>query len=222
MSMAEACEGIVKSQCLRGHENPKLSSIIAAFDLEDSSVLNAYTVGSHMWGTCHKNSDWDLVVVLDKISSPKPLNLHRSNLEAFILSKDQYSELIRIHSMQVLITLWLPENCILREEINPKVLFRLSQPVLIASLEHSKERDLQIAEKHFQKNDMKQAKKVLLHCIRYLDLGAQISSKGAICDYTSANEYRKTILDNYSTQWSDLMACIQLIIDRLQSGIQAP
>ena len=215
-------EGVVKSQCSRGHENPELSSIIAAFDLEDSSVLNAYTVGSHLWGTCHKNSDWDMVVVLDKLSSPKPLNLHRSNLEVFILSKDQYSEFIRTHSMQVLITVWLPENCILREKINPRALFRLSQPALIASLEHTKERDLRIAEKHFQKNDTKQAKKVLLHCIRYLDLGAQISSMGAICDYTLANEYRETILGNYSTQWSDLMASMQLIIDQLQSSTQLP
>ena len=214
--MAEAYD---KRQCSRGHENPTLRSIIAAFDLEDSNVLNAYTVGSHLWGTCHKNSDWDVVLVLDKLPSPKPLNLHRSNIEAFILSKDQYSELIQAHSIQVLITLWLPESCILRERINPRGLFQLSQPALITSLDHSKERDLQIAEKHFQKNNTKQAKKVLLHCIRYLDLGAQISSKGAICNYTSANEYRETILGNYSTQWSDQMASVQLIIDRLQSSI---
>ena len=218
--MAE--ENVTGGHCSRGHKNLGLSSIIAAFDLEDSNVLNAYTVGSHLWETCNKNSDWDLVIVLDMLSSPKPLNLHRSNLEAFILSKDQYSDLIRAHSLQVLITLWLPKSCILREKLNPRKLFQLSQPALTASLEHSKERDLRIAEKHFHKNDPKQAKKVLLHCIRYLDLGAQISSKGAICDYTSANEYRDTVLGNYSTQWSELMASIQHIIEQLQSDEQSP
>ena len=208
--------------CSKGHEKPPLSSINAAFDLEDSNVLNAYVVGSHLWETCHKNSDWDLVIVLDKLTSPKPLNLHRSNLEAFILSLDQYSELIRTHSMQVLITVWLPESCILRETVNPKKIFQFSQPALIAAIEHSKERDLRIAEKHFHKGDSKKAKKVLQHCIRYLNLGAQVSSRGAICDYTSANEYREVILGNYSSQWPDLMASVQHTIDQLQHDIQSP
>lgn len=210
----------VRTHCSKGHEHPGLSSIITAFDLEDFNVLNAYTVGSHLWETCHKNSDWDLLVVLERLSSPKPLNLHRSNLEAFLLSVEQYSELIQAHSMQVLITLWLPENCVLREKINPRELFQFSQLALAASLEHSKERDLRIAEKHFRKSDPKQAKKVLLHCTRYLSLGAQIASKGAIYNYTSANEYREVILGNYSTQWSDLMTPVQHIIDQLQRDIQ--
>ena len=217
--MAESTNA--SNHCSRGHGNPGLSSIITAFDLEDSNVLNAYTVGSHLWGTCRKNSDWDLVIVLSKFSGAKPLNLHRSNLEAFILSREQYSELIGAHSMQVLITLWLPESCILREKMNPREVFQLSRPALVASLEHSKERDLRIAEKHFHKNDPNRAKKVLVHCTRYLNLGAQISNKGAICDYTSANEYRDAILGNYSTQWSDLMESVQHIIDQLQSDIES-
>ena len=116
--------------------------------------------------------------------------------------------------MQVLITVWLPECCILREKVNPKKIFQFSQPALVTSLEHSKERDLRIAEKHFRKGDPKQAKKVLLHCMRYLNLGAQISTKGAICDYMSANEYRETILGNYSSQWADLIVSTQHIIDQ--------
>lgn len=209
------------SHCSRGHERPALSSIIAAFDLQDSNVLNAYVVGSHLWETCRKNSDWDLVIVLDKLPSPKLLNLHQSNLEAFILSADQYTELIQTHSMQVLITVWLPQCCVLRESVDPKKIFRLSQPALIAALEHSKERDLKIAEKHFCKSNSKKAKKVLLHCMQYLNLGAQISTKGAISDYTSANEYRETILGNYSGQWHNVIASVQHIIDQLQHEIQS-
>ena len=208
------------SQCSKGHGSPGLSSISAAFDLDSSSILNVYVVGSHLWGTCHKHSDWDLLIVLDKLSTPKPLNLHKNNLEAFILSLEQYSELIQAHSMQVLITVWLPAHCVLKETINPRERFHLSRPALAASLQHSKERDLRVAEKHFHKKDSKQSKKVLLHCVRYLSLGAQIASHGSIGDYTSANEYRDLILGNYSSEWSDLMASIQHIIDQLQTSIQ--
>lgn len=218
--MAESTNA--QNHCPRGHENPGLSSVISAFNLEESNILNVYIVGSHLWGTCHKNSDWDLVIVLDKLSSSKPLNLHQSNLEAFILSAEQYSELVQAHSMQVLITIWLPGHCVLREKVTPREVFKLSRDTLAISLEHSKERDLRIAEKHFHKSNSNQAKKVLLHCIRYINLGVQIASKGAICDYTSANVYREEILGNYSTQWSELMASVQLIIDQLQSGIGSP
>lgn len=214
--MAEGGE----SHCSREHRAPCLSSITAAFAFDDSNVLNVYIVGSHLWGSCHKHSDWDVVVVLDKLSTPKPLNLHKSNLEAFILSLEQYSELIQAHSMQVLITLWLPAHCILREKINPRERFQLSRPTLAASLEHSKERDLRIAEKHFHKKDPKQSKKVLLHCIRYLCLGAQLASSGTISDYAAANEYRDLILGSYSTHWSDLLASTRHIIDQLQCGMQ--
>lgn len=215
-SMAEKVE---KKSCSKGHEIPGLISIASAFDLDESIILNVYIVGSHMWGTCHKHSDWDLVVVVEKLSSAKPLNLHRRNLEAFILSFEQYLEAIQAHSLQVLVTLWLPETCILREKINPRSKFQLSLATLAASLENSKQRDLRVAEKHFHKGDSKQAKKILLHSVRYVCLAAQISSTGSICDYSSANKYREAILGNYSTQWDELMASVQDIFDEVRCGL---
>lgn len=207
-------------KCPKGHDCPEISHITRTFALKDKEVLSIYIVGSHMWGSCHKTSDWDLVIVIEKLSSPKPLNLHKSNLEAFILSKEQYSDLIKAHSMQVLLTLWLPPECVLRENFNPRSVFQFSKDSLIFSLEHSKDRDLRISEKHFRKSDAVQAKKVLLHCIRYLDLALQIKNGHKISDYTSANQHREEVYDNYDSEWTGLMKSVQPIIDRLWTEIQ--
>ena len=211
----------VKKRCPKGHECPEITHIMRTFSQEEQEVLNVYIVGSHMWGTCHKTSDWDLVIVMDNLSSPKPLNLHKSNLEAFILSKEQYCSLIATHLMQVLLTLWLPSECILKENFNPRTVFRFSKDALVSSLEHSKERDLRVSEKHFNKHDTTQAKKILLHCLRYLDLGVQIKKNQCISDYTSGNQHREVVYGIYDTEWAEVMQVLQPIIDRLWTELQA-
>lgn len=205
--------------CPKGHECPDLKRVMRAFDLVEGNVLNVYLVGSHLWGTCHKDSDWDLVIVLEKLTSEKPLNIHRGNLEAFILSRASYTTLIKEHSMQVLLTLWLPNAFVMREEFNPRTVFRFNKSLLVKALDHSRERDTRIAEKHFRKSDQKQGRKVALHCIRYLVLGAQLKRSGAIEDYSGAEVYRGDVVENYCTQWEEFVTCVQPIVEELWTEI---
>ena len=205
--------------CPKGHECPDLLRVIRTLDLQDKDVLNVYIVGSHLWATCHKNSDWDLIVVVEKLSSRKPLNVHKGNFEAFVLSRSDYVSLVQDHSMQVLISLWLPSVCVLRETFAAISVFHFDKSSLLKALEHSKERDVRIAEKHFNKSDSTQARKVLLHCIRYLNLGNQIKDTGMIRDYTAANEFRAVVLECYSTEWKDLMSTVGPVIEQLWSEV---
>ena len=206
--------------CPKGHECPELNQIIRTFELHEGDVLNVYIVGSHLWGTCHKHSDWDLVVVVGKLASQKPLNLHKGQIEAFILSKSDYVGLIQDHSMQVLITLWLPHMFILTEHLDPKVFFRFDKSALLKSLTHTKDRDLRVAEKHFRKSDSKQAKKVLLHCIRYLCLATQIKTAGCIQEYEASSDHRRIVMEDYSKTWEELLSTVQPIIDKLWATLQ--
>ena len=211
----------ISRTCTRGHLCPDLQQIVRAFELQDKDVLNVYIVGSHLWETCHRGSDWDLIVVVKKLTSPKPLNIHKSNFEAFIISEEDYSQLIQEHSMQVLVTLWMPKHLVLTERLNPRLLFRFNKAALLKSLDHSRQRDLRIAEKHFRKSDSKRAKKVLLHCIRYLVLGTQVKNAGSIADYTAAGTYREAVLENYSSVWKELLATVQPILDELWTDLSS-
>ena len=73
--------------------------------------------------------------------------------------------------------------------------------------DHSRERDLRIDEKHFRKGDDSRAKKVLLHCVRYLELGAQLRENGKITDYTTASSHQAVILGNSAETWVQLRSC---------------
>ena len=207
-----------QKSCSKGHGFPEVELILSKFGLQDEQVLNVYVVGSHVWGTCHKHSDFDLVVVT-RTSKGKPLNNHRGNLEAFILSLEDYSAFISQHSMQVLITLWLPNDFVLRQKYDPKKAFSFDKQALVKSLEHTRERDLRVAEKHFIKHNTSASKKVLIHFLRYLELAVQISKEGKITCYTSANDCRNTILENYSSEWKELLTEVQPLMVSLWGAL---
>ena len=206
-----------KTRCPKGHQRPTLQHVFRTLKLQDSDVLNAYLVGSHMWGTCHKNSDWDLVIILRTLTTAKPVNSHKANIEAFILSEEQFMQLLREQSMQVLIVLWLPQECVLVEKFSPS--FNFDREALARSLDHSRERDLRIAEKHFRKGDATRAKKVLLHCVRYLELGAQLRENSKITDYAAASSHQAVILSNCAETWAGLIEDVSHILDSLWTRI---
>ena len=179
-----------------------------------------YIVGSHSWGTCHRHSDWDLVVVV-RNASQKPLNVHKGLLEAFVVSESDYIELIQTHSMQVLVTLWLPKEFVLEENFDPRAVFHFDKSVLLKSLGHTRERDLRVAEKHFRKADSKQAKKVLTHCIRCFCLATQIRTTGHIHEYGTSRQHRTVVLEDRSDSWEGLLSTVQPILDTLWSELEA-
>ena len=216
--MAEALAA--KTRCPKGHECPTLQRVFRTLNLQEADVLNVYLVGSHMWGTCSKHSDWDLVIVVRQLASAKPINKHKSNIEAFILSREDFTQFVRDHLMQVLLVLWLPRECVLLEKFDPqKSWFVFDQEALVKSLAHSRERDMRIAEKHFQKGDRSKAKKVLLHCMRYLEMGAQIRESGRITDYPAASSQRTVIFENLSAVWSELEEELRPVMDALWTRI---
>ena len=208
-------------QCVRGHKFPPLQQICSNFHKEPSEVLNMYVVGSHMWGTCSSHSDWDLIIIVKDLKSSIPQNTHKGCFDAFILSREQYNDQLAGHSMQVLLTLWLPEQYILKQTFNPRAAFVLHKDKLINSLAASRDRDVRIAEKHFRKGDTAQAKKVLVHCIRYLDMGNQIKNvhKNDSLDYSSAAQLREQVLSNYSKSWEEFVAPVQELLSDLWSNL---
>lgn len=210
--------------CVRGHDCPSVGKVCKIFSLEMIDVLNMYVVGSHVWGTCTGSSDWDIVVIVQKgkSSPPTPQNVHKGYLDAFVLSEKDYKEQLDAHSMQVLLTLWLPDYCILKQSFDPRASFEFSEKKLVASLGATRDRDLAITEKHFCKKNIAQAKKVFVHCIRYLDIGVQIKMKAGQrghITFGSSNNFREQVLANYSQSWDEFIVCFKPILEDLWSKI---
>ena len=115
--MAEAKSG---KKCPNNHKIPSTESIVQLFNIKTSDVCNVYIVGSHLWGTCNKQSDWDAVIVVKHSDHDKPLNVHKANVDGWILSTEQYVAAINDHLLQALITLWIPQQLVLMENFNPR------------------------------------------------------------------------------------------------------
>lgn len=201
-----------RTRCPKGHELPDLQQVVRTLGLSDREVVSVYIVGSHLWETCSRRSDWDMVIVVDS-PSHQPLNTHAGNFEAFIVSREDYISLVREHSLHVLTTLWLPKDLVLRENFDPRPLFQLDTPTLLKSLQQSRERDLRVSEKHFRKLNPSQGKKVIVHCVRCQMLGIQVKRTGRISDYTAGQAFRELVLANYSTEWEDLKAIFQPVME---------
>jgi len=209
----------VSASCFRGHKYPVLHSVYSVLGLSAENVLNVYVVGSHLWQSCSQSSDWDLIVITvsDCVTVKPSSSLHKGNMDILKLSIDEYKERLKAHSMQVLQTLWLPECYVLKASFHPRDLFQLSKPQLIESLSSTKERDLRVAEKHFSKGNFSQAKKVMMHCIRFIDLGVQLqnTSMATYLNYSSSNCFKEDVLNNSSKTWNELFASLKPLLDTL-------
>ena len=160
-----------------------------------------------------------MVIVVHALESSKSFNTHKGIIEAFILSREQFIQYITDHLMQVFLLLWLPKEFIWLEQLNSKSSFKFNHDTLIKSLKHSRDRDVRVAEKHYVKGDPLKAKKVLFHCMRYLELGSQIRENGNVTDYTAATHYQAEIYSNSAESWSQLISVVRPHMDQLWTRI---
>ena len=199
----------VGRKCQKGHEIPKIPFILRSFSLEITEVCAIYVVGSHLWQSCHKNSDWDLVIIV-KNPLYEALNAHKGNIDVWILSADEYSGFIKDHLIQALITVWVPDSLVLftTNTFNPRRIFSYSSMAIQLALDKLYERDVRVAEKHFVKGDPKGGVKVIKHLLRQLTLSSQVIEHGKIIEYTS-NEDEDYFQLSYCS-WEDILSMVQL------------
>ncbi len=177
--------------CSRGHQAPKMSFIADCFSIEYSNILCVFIVGSHLWGSCNKKSDWDLVIVTNDLKRTSAVNAHKGNIDAWIVPIDEYFTFISNHLIQALLTLWIPESLVMKKktDFNPARKFCYSPQSMKAGIEKLYERDTRVAGKHYSKGDHVGGIKIVKHLIRQLGLCEQIIESGCICDYTHFEEY---------------------------------
>lgn len=218
-------EEVVIKRCPKDHECPSAPAIFQTFSLDSSEVLNAYAVGSHLWGTCSRHSDWDFVIITRRGGSP-PVNAHKSKLDAWIISLEDYACFLKDHLIQALITIWLPECFVLKESFDPKTLFKYSRESLFASVDKMHGRDLKVARKHFTKNDPQGGLKILRHCLRQLELATQIHQQHKITNYTEANDKERELRERgfehgpSPLSWDEAISIVQPHMDTILSQLR--
>ena len=218
-SKSSGAHNTTTSTCASRYRDQKPTATTKKSDRERDShtILNAYVVGSHLWGTCHSGSDWDLIIVVSdgpKLTNYK-MNAHKGSLEACIVSADLYLSSLREHLMQFLATLWIPKRFVVVETFDPRPNFHLHGPTLLQALEELRERDVRVAKKHFVKSDLKRARRTVVHCVMFLKLGRQLVSSGKITDYQCGEEERACVMEmpasstSSASSWEEVIAPVE-------------
>ena len=184
-----------------------LEKISKSFKLTPSDILNVYLVGSHMWGTVHKDSDWDLVVVV-KAWTAKPADMHIGLMDAHILSKEQFLEALACHNFRLIACIFAPGNCRLKETVSLEKYFKLDKIKLRDSFFQENERDIRVAEKHANKGRVDVATKICVHTLRLLMIGEQICLEGGIVDFQRGREELDELKYSYFTSWDELSSFV--------------
>ncbi|KAH3761449.1 hypothetical protein Pelo_6676 [Pelomyxa schiedti] len=148
--------------------------------LKDSDVANAYVVGSRMWGTSRRDSDWDLVVVVRDESKPAPpahRDLHCRDVDASVLSASEYSARLRAgHFLEILTARCIPPECIWRETINPRLHLPHDPRAIAHSVIEESDRDWKFAQKMLsEKGEMQRCSRVVASCIRELMIAVALT-----------------------------------------------
>ena len=197
-----------------------IEKISKSFKLTPSDILNVYLVGSHMWGTVHKDSDWDLVVVV-KAWTGKPADMHSGLLDAHILSKEQFLEALAYHNFRLMACIFAPVNCKLKETVSLEKFFKLDKRKLRDSFFQENERDIRVAEKHASKGRVDAATKICVHTLRLLMIGEQICLEGGIVNFQRGRDELDELKYSYFTSWDELSSFVMPKIQDCKERITA-
>mmetsp|Transcript_54357 Transcript_54357/g.128375 ORF Transcript_54357/g.128375 Transcript_54357/m.128375 type:complete len:109 (-) Transcript_54357:1175-1501(-) len=89
-----------------------LESVLRKLSVPPEDCLNAYLVGSRLWGTARKSSDFDLIIVVkgDACGQQK----HSSGVDGWVIGRSAFEEAQKQHRMFELMCTWAPQENKLR------------------------------------------------------------------------------------------------------------
>ena len=182
-----------------------LREVCSKLDVPITKVVNAYVVGSRLWGSAHATSDWDLIIVTRERGEQGAAHaVHKAMFDAKVMSLVEYTARLRAHRMPELATVWAPEPCIMRQTVEPTSLFTIDVPSLRAATMKDAEKAWKRIAKSMARGDVNVAKKVTIASVRYSMLAVQVAETGRIHSYTCANAHRMELLNNYACTFETL------------------
>lgn len=141
---------------MEGDKTPSLKAVLDKLGLSDKDVLAVTLVGSRLWGTSNKNSDWDFLIVVKRSPSDKGRwTLHVGNYEAMMFTLEEFKSKLAAHSFLTLVPFWAPKEhrwkCV--APLNFSALPKLDKQALARAVEEETKRDWDVAAKKAGKGE---------------------------------------------------------------------
>lgn len=178
----------------------ELQEIISRAKLDDKNIVNVYSYGSRVYGTFHKNSDYDFIIVVKKRDNEQ-FSDKLINVNFFAIESHQHR--LFEHEISALECQFLsPEHILLERQ---KFKFSLDLNKLRHALSAKSSNSWVKAKKKLTvpaDYDLDLGRKSLFHSIRIIEYGIQIATYGYIKDYASCNTLYKEIMQYYN--WEEM------------------
>jgi len=156
-----------------------LKVLCRKLELDADSVLNVYVVGSRVWGTASSKSDWDIIVVVEskKKMKRKGLTAAVDNIDAVVWDKEEWATEMCAHRFNCLLTLFLPQYAIWKEELSVSALPNLggiSLRLFAEKVVDTVGRDCKKLNKFYGKGKMDKVHRTFVHSLRMIESAKRI------------------------------------------------
>jgi predicted nucleotidyltransferase len=169
---------------------------------QDNNTICAYVYGSHVYGTNHKDSDFDFICVVKDKTQDSPLAQFG---DVTTYTTDEFQQLVTNHEISALECVFLKDEFKLKEE--HQFTFELNKQVLRNAISAKASNSWVKCKKKFiveQDFNPYIGKKSAWHSLRIFDFGTQIAINGKITDYGSMNSVMPDIMQLGS--WAEIDA----------------
>lgn len=169
---------------------------------QDTNTLCTYVYGSHVYGTNHKDSDFDFICVVKDKDLENPLAKFGDVTNYTI---EEFQKLIDAHEISALECVFLKDEFKLKEE--HQFTFELNKQILRNAISAKASNSWVKCKKKFiveQDFNPYIGKKSAWHSLRIFDFGIQIATNGKITDYGSMNSVMPDIMQLNS--WEEIDA----------------
>lgn len=167
--------------------------------LVDENITHVYIVGSRLWGTHSHSSDFDLLVVADRLPNGTPKSQHRNQYDITLLAENEFIGHVQQGSLieSVCCLMDDKEACVLRRAQACSHLVDVTAMETWVSKRHAVDREK--AKKFWLKGKPEEAYKILQHMITAEATIAGLRVKGK---HTSESH-------KFTLEMSDLQELVQ-------------
>ena len=199
--------------------------------MQRSDLLSIFVLGSRLWKTHRPSSDWDLMIVLKDSAKAAPrggiTSVHSGNgkIDATLITLSEYRDRCRRHEWLVLLTRWLPRECVLLgpgDGVSSDSSLALKRELLAATVGRETARDWKRARKYIERGDLARGKRTLGHTLRMNVLAEQLARCGAVADFSAANHLVEELRDVYEPRWAWYEERFGGELRALQAALRAP
>lgn len=170
--------------------------ITDSLGIKQEKLYCVYTRGSRAVGTSKFNSDYDLVVIVDKSAHIINGTLTRyANVDICVYDQEEFEKYLEFQYIWALECVYCPKRLVYLELINFKQIaenYRTGNPIisndyLSRSIGYESGRKIASARKHYLNGDYHQAKKHIFIAFRFVDYGIQLVTFGKIKNLSNSN-----------------------------------